>query len=187
VGRYLLEEMGRFFLAVRKRQPDALFRILTPSPPEVVAGALERAGVDRSDYRVGAAPPAEVPDYLRRARLGVFFLKPAFSQIAASPTKVPEYLMAGLPVVASAGIGDTDDLLENAGVGVGVREFTDEAYAEAAAKAIAMAADPELKERCVRVAGQRFDLAQVGGAGYLRVYQRIQESLPMSRAVAETT
>ncbi|HXG68175.1 MAG TPA: glycosyltransferase family 4 protein [Blastocatellia bacterium] len=186
-GVYLLDEMARFFLALQSRRPDAFFRILTTAPPELVSARLEQLGLSREDYGVASVSPTEVSHYLRRAHLGLSFRKQTFSQIAASPTKIPEYLMAGLPVVTNAGIGDTDDLLENAGVGVVVRAFTPEAYAEAAEKALALAADPELKERCVRVAGQRFDLAQVGGAGYLRVYRRIGESLSLSRAVAETT
>ena len=39
------------------------------------------------------------------------FIKPCLSKLSSSPTKVGEYLAAGLPVISTAGIGDVDDLL----------------------------------------------------------------------------
>ena len=172
-GLYMLEEMARFFLEVRARVPGAFLRILTTGPRTETEAVLRGAGLDAEDFRVGAVAPSDVPRYLRRARLGLSFRKPTFSQIAASPTKVPEYLAAGLPVVSNAGIGDFDALLEAEGVGVVVREFTREAYAEAAERALALAGDPEVRGRCVAVARSRFDLERVGGAGYANVYRGI--------------
>ena len=116
---------------------------------------------------------AEVPQYLRRARLGLSFRKPTFSQIAASPTKIPEYLAAGLPVVSNAGIGDTDELVEGGRVGVLVREFTREAYARAAEAALRLAAEPGVGRRCAEVARANFDLESVGGRRYAEVYRRL--------------
>lgn len=111
-GLYMLEEMARFFLAVKARRPDAFFRVLTTSAAEAASDVLRRAGLSDTDFYVGKAQAGEVPRLLRRAHLGVSFRAATFSQIAASPTKVPEYLAAGLPVVSNAGVGDTDELLE---------------------------------------------------------------------------
>jgi glycosyltransferase involved in cell wall biosynthesis len=174
-GLYMLEEMGRFFLAVRASRPGAFFRVLTKAPPAEAAARLASAGLDARDFAVESAAPSEVPGYLRRARLGVSFRKPTFSQIAASPTKVPEYLAAGLPVVSNAGIGDTDALLEEEEVGVIVEKFDAESYAAAARDALALADDPRTAARCELVAAGRFDLARVGGVGYTNVYRRISE------------
>lgn len=173
-GLYLLEEMAQFFLAVRRRRPDAFFRILTNSSAPETARVLEEVGLASSDFWVGAVPPDQVPAYLHGASLGLSFRKPAFSQIAASPTKIAEYLAAGLPVVSNAGIGDIDELLEICNVGVVVREFETEAYDEAAGSALRLAADPGLRARCQSTVAQRFDLVRVGGPGYLSVYDRIQ-------------
>lgn len=176
-GLYMLEEMGRFFSAVRAERPGAFFRVLTKAPPAEAAAKLSRAGLDAKDFSVESAAPADVPRFMRRARLGVSFRKPTFSQIAASPTKIPEYLAAGLPVVSNAGIGDTDALLKEENVGVIVERFDPEAYAEAARRAVALADDPLTAARCVEVAGRRFDLARVGGVGYTNVYRRIAGGL----------
>jgi glycosyltransferase involved in cell wall biosynthesis len=173
-GLYMLEEMGRFFAELRAREPRAFLRVLTNSPREEAAAALRRAGLGPEDFCVGFAPAAEVPSRLRRARLGLSFRKATFSQIAASPTKVAEYLAAGLPVVSNAGIGDTDRLLEAERVGVLVREFTRREYARAAEEALRLAREPGVGGRCVAAAREYFDIAAVGGARYLEVYRRLE-------------
>jgi glycosyltransferase involved in cell wall biosynthesis len=177
-GLYMLEEMGRFFAELRAQEPRAFLRILTTSSRERAAEVLRRAGVGEEDFWVGGVPAAEVPAYLSRARLGLSFRKPTFSQIAASPTKIPEYLAAGLPVVSNSGIGDTDELLEAARVGVLVREFDAEAYARAAREALRLAAEPGVGERCAAAARKYFDLKAVGGARYAEVYRRLGGSRP---------
>jgi glycosyltransferase involved in cell wall biosynthesis len=176
-GLYLLEEMARFFLAVRELRPRAFFRVLTRSDAGHVSGVLKRAGLSAEEFRVGAVEPSEVPVYLKRARLGLSFRKASFSQIAASPTKIPEYLAAGLPAVSNEGIGDTDELLERERVGIVVRGFTREDYALAAARAVSLAEDADARARCIEAARRHFDLVTVGGARYLSVYRRIASEL----------
>jgi glycosyltransferase involved in cell wall biosynthesis len=172
-GLYMLEEMGRFFAELRAQEPRAYLRVLTTSPRGQAVEVLRRAGLSDEDFWVGGVPAAEVPVYLSRARLGLSFRKPTFSQIAASPTKIPEYLAAGLPVVSNSGIGDTDELLESERVGVLVREFNPEAYAHAAREALRLAAEPGVGERCAAAARKYFDLKAVGGALYAQVYRRL--------------
>jgi glycosyltransferase involved in cell wall biosynthesis len=173
LGLYLVEEMGRFFKALKEQRPDAFLRILSVSPPEQGASALARAGLDGRDFSIGAVPPVEVPAYLRRARLGLSFRKATFAQIAASPTKIPEYLAVGLPVVCNAGIGDMDELVESERVGVVLRDFDEAACRAAAGRALALAEDAEVRERCKRIAHERFDLNTVGGPRYINVYRRL--------------
>jgi glycosyltransferase involved in cell wall biosynthesis len=177
-GLYMLEEMGRFFAELRAQEPRAFLRILTTSSRELAAGVLRSAGVRDEDFWVGGVPAAEVPRYLRGARLGLSFRKPTFSQIAASPTKIPEYLAAGLPVVSNSGIGDTDLLLASERVGVLVREFRREEYVRAAAEALALASEPGVRERCVTAALTHFDLKTVGGALYSEVYRGLAGRTP---------
>jgi glycosyltransferase involved in cell wall biosynthesis len=176
-GLYLLEEMARFFLALRRERSDAFLRILTTTPRDSVIATLSREGLSRDDFWVGSASADCAPAYIRKARLGISFRKPAFSQIAASPTKIPEYLAAGLPVVCNAGVGDMDEMVETAAVGVVVRSLDSSTYSEAARKALALANDPNIASRCAEVARKRFDLERVGAAGYRKVYQRIRDQI----------
>jgi glycosyltransferase involved in cell wall biosynthesis len=181
-GLYLVDEMARFFLALRELEPHAFLRILTTTPPDQVVARLKAEGVKETDFWVGPVPAPEVPAHLRRARVGISFRKPTFSQIAASPTKIPEYLAAGLPVVCNYGVGDIDELVEGADVGIVVRSFGQQANAEAARKALALAARPDIATRCLEVATRHFDLERIGGSGYGRVYDRIREDIHPNEA-----
>ena len=173
VGLYMVEEMGQFFISIKEHRPNAFFRILSASPPEQGANVLRQAGLSEDDFSIVAVQAPEVSAYLRLASLGISFRKPTFAQIAASPTKIPEYLAAGLPVVSNAGIGDMDDLLESEGVGVVVRDFSAGELARAADVASVLASDASVRNHCVEVARRHFDLEAVGGNGYANVYSRI--------------
>jgi glycosyltransferase involved in cell wall biosynthesis len=183
-GLYMIEEMGRFFLELRAQRPDAFFRVLTMSSSELAVSVLRRVGLSDRDFHVLGVPAAEVPAYLRRARLGVSFRKSTFSQIAASPTKIPEYLAGGLPVVSNSGIGDTDDLLECEQVGVVVKDFDRESLSRAADEALALADESEIAARCRQAARRYFDLSDIGGARYLNVYRLLERKVAVSGTVA---
>jgi glycosyltransferase involved in cell wall biosynthesis len=128
------------------------------------------------DYWIGAVPPSEIPAYLRRAKAGLSFIKPTFSKIASSPTKIPEYLAAGIPAISNAGIGDTDRTLLDDRVGIVLRDFSREAYEAAVVALLELLDDADLAARCRRSAYERFDLKKVGAERYRRLYQRIFES-----------
>jgi len=172
-GLYMLEEMGRFFLEVRAREPRAFLRILTISSAAEASERLRRVGLQPEDFWIGGVSSHEIPRYLQRARLGLSFRKPTFSQLAASPTKIAEYLAAGLPVVSNAGIGDVDDLLQTKSVGIVVSDFTAAELTRAADAALALAGDACTPARCVEVGRTQFDLHTVGGNRYVNVYRRI--------------
>ncbi len=54
----------------------------------------------------------EVPSYLSAADIAFALRKPKYSMIAVSPIKLGEYLLMGLPTIASKGIGDSENLLK---------------------------------------------------------------------------
>jgi glycosyltransferase involved in cell wall biosynthesis len=174
-GLYLLEEMGRFFLALREHHPLAFFRILTSGSAEHASRVLRLVGLKEQDFSVSFAEPADLPRKLDGGNVGLSFRKAGFAQIASSPTKIAEYLAAGLPVVSSAGIGDTEELLEGENVGIVVRQFDDASLAVAAEKVLALNADRTLHSRCREVAQRYFDLETIGGMGYADMYQRLQD------------
>ncbi|HEY5885461.1 MAG TPA: glycosyltransferase [Pyrinomonadaceae bacterium] len=170
-GLYLLDHMAEFFKQVKELQPDASLRILTAAP-YAAERVLMQAGLTTQDFSVVTARPEEVPAYLRRANVGLSFRKPTFSQIGASPTKIPEYLAAGIPVVCNHGVGDTD-FISREGVGVVLTSFTADAYREAAEKIMLLLKQDSIRERCMAVASSYFDLEKVGRAGYLNVYSKL--------------
>lgn len=125
-------EMMRFFWHVRSRRPDAHFVVLT-GHADVARRASSFAAIPPEAITIGRVPAAEVPSYLAAADLGLALRAPVFSQRAVSPIKVGEYLLCGLPVLATAGVGDLDEqLAEVHGVARLLTSCDDEAIRRAA-------------------------------------------------------
>jgi len=180
-GWYLEREMADFVAAARRSTPDLLFLIVTQADPAPMLSELDRHGIGSEDYRVLRAEHEDIGRYLAAADVGISFVKPCFSKISSSPTKVGEYLAAGLPVVSTAGIGDVDALLRDNGVGALVAEFTEAAYEAAAATVAELRADPATRERCLATAREQLSLHEVGIPRYDALYRRVGagRSLPV--------
>jgi glycosyltransferase involved in cell wall biosynthesis len=173
VGWYLTDEMAALLARAHADDARTFTLVLTQSQPELIAGPLRARGVRDEDFKVLRAAPRDVPRYLKAADVAVSFIKPCYSKLSSSPTKLAEYLAAGLPVVCNAGIGDVDAVVEGERVGVIVRELNAEAYGAALAEVEALGREPGIAERCRDAARRRFDLTTVGGPLYRRLYRRL--------------
>lgn len=103
--QYCLPEMLRFFQLVRDLEPRSHFVAITSRCDEVRSQAAV-LGVPIESLTVRSASVHEVPELIGCADVGLSLRRAAPSQLAVSPIKVGEYLLAGVPVVASAGVGD---------------------------------------------------------------------------------
>jgi glycosyltransferase involved in cell wall biosynthesis len=175
-GWYLTEELVQFLSVAHQQDSRTFSLILTQSAPQRIAEPMRRRGIRDQDFLVRRVAPDEIPRYLEAADLALSFIKPCYSKLSSSPTKLAEYLASGLPVICSAGIGDMDGIIESSRVGVLLREFTREAYSEALAAAAALRREPEIAERCRAAARRHFDLTSIGGARYQRLYHRLLEN-----------
>jgi len=107
--QYCLPEMLEIFEEFAKSEKTK-FLILT--------GNLEFAEQHipvhlKADVLLKKVRSDEVPAYLNAAHLGFALREPAFSMKGVAPIKLGEYLLCGLPVIASKGIGDTEEILAN--------------------------------------------------------------------------
>lgn len=107
--QYCLTEMLQLFGYVRQRRTDAHLLILTGSP-SLTTGALTSYPELVPAITTLSVSPEVVPEYLAVADLGLALRHPSFSMQAVAPIKLGEYFLCGLPVVATAGIGDTDSI-----------------------------------------------------------------------------
>ena len=121
--------MLQLFSKVRERKANAHFLILTGSP-EAVQPALDKHPHLNGYVTTLTVPAQAVPQYLGCADLGLALRQPSFSMQAVAPIKLGEYLLCGLPVVATAGIGDTGAISTQVGM---LLQRMDEADLKAAA------------------------------------------------------
>lgn len=133
------DEMFRLFGELHRRHPDVFFLVLTPQPDQKVAHDLLRAnGVPEADCLVAELPFDQVPSALVRMNAGMMLRKESPVNRAASPTKFGEMIAAGIPVVATDGIGDYSGDLREHGFGVIVprAELDSMEYSDATCEAV---------------------------------------------------
>lgn len=92
--------------------PTAHVIFLTAQHQEIL-DLLRAHNVDLKRVIAQRVPADTVSHYLAAADVGLALRKPAFSQQAVCPLKVGEYLLAGLPVIATTGVGDLDTQLKD--------------------------------------------------------------------------
>jgi glycosyltransferase involved in cell wall biosynthesis len=106
--------------------------------------------------------------------LGLFFIKPAYSKISSSPTKLAEILAMGIPVVTNAGVGDSDWIAEKYRTGGVVKEFTPAEYARAIDELPALLKIPPEE---IRLAAESYFSLDIGVQAYRRIYTSIASAL----------
>lgn len=107
--QYCLNEMLEIFQAYAENHL-AKFLILTGNTEfaeQNIPSELKEHVILKS------VPSAKVSFYLNGGDVAFGLRKPTFSMQGVAPIKLGEYLLCGLPVIASKGIGDTEKILEN--------------------------------------------------------------------------
>jgi glycosyltransferase involved in cell wall biosynthesis len=188
-GLYLLREMCGFVRALSQRVADTHFLVLTAGDHNLVRSVALEEGLSEDSFTVMRVAPENVGQYVALARAGLSFRKPTFSQIAASPTKVPEYFAAGIPAVANAGIGDTDEIIRSNQAGVILEKLDEDSYRKAADELLELLEEGQsLRDRCLKTARQYFSLEEVGGPRYRDVYRALGlKLLPEKTGVVTTS
>jgi glycosyltransferase involved in cell wall biosynthesis len=177
-GWYMEREMVEFFAIARDRRPDMHFLILTQSEPELVQREFERVGIEQTSWTITHCQPALIGQYLAAADAGIAFIRPSFSKISSSPTKVGEYLAAGLPLICISGVGDVDELLRSHRVGVLLNRWEPSSLARGAEALERLIGDPDAGERARFAAREKLSLATTGIPAYDALYRDLASLRP---------
>ena len=172
-GLYLTNEIVKLVSAERGRNQNAYLLLLTQSDPSEATGLLDEHDFQCTDYLIKKVAPKDVPMYLVASDVAISFVKSSFSTLSRSPTKIPEYLACGLPVICNAGVGDVDLLVNKYKVGAIIDEFSEQSYLRAIDLTNELKKEARFEEHSREVSLTEFDLVAVGGKRYRRLYQRI--------------
>jgi glycosyltransferase involved in cell wall biosynthesis len=172
---YMGREMVSFFKRVLQAEPQATFLVLTQFP-ELAREMLQEQEIAPERYLIQTVASSEVPRWLSAADFAIAFIKPCYSKISSSPTKVGEYLAAGLPFVVNRGIGDLDELLTKNPAGALVDSFEDSQYAVASQTILRMLKDPAVHGRCREIAEKNFSMKQLGQPSYIELYRALEKA-----------
>lgn len=109
--QYGWEEMLAIFQKFQQDHTAAKFLILTGN----IEFAQERIPQElKQNIIVKKVPFTAVPKYLSAGDVAFALREPKFSMQGVAPIKLGEYFLMGIPTIASAGIGDTEELLKTA-------------------------------------------------------------------------
>jgi glycosyltransferase involved in cell wall biosynthesis len=124
--QYRLDLVADILAALQQRSAEARLLILTSEPSSAI-DALERhrPGIGASTIAVHVES-GRIPFLLGAADAGLAFRSEAFSTRAIAPIKLGEYLLCGLPVIGTPGVGNSRTAIE-AGVFVADRAVPDAA------------------------------------------------------------
>lgn len=164
-------EMIRIVKAMMDADPAVFFLVLTPDITE--ATSLASAGLPEGRFAVRTAAHSEVPRLMRAADLGLLLREPDPLNEVACPTKFAEYMMCGLPVLISRGIGDCTAFVEKHGSGV-VLDGEDAARAVEALRFL-RAEDPVARRERLASAARVFS-RQRAAARMAGIYHAVADS-----------
>lgn len=111
----------------------------------------------------------QVFNHLSQANFGILLRENNLINNVASPLKFAEYLAAGLPVLLSEGIGDTEEIVEKYNVGVIIHNQN---YLKALNDLEVLLSDKNLKNRCFNVANELFNIKD-SFIQYEKIYENI--------------
>src|SRR5262249_48653515 len=159
------------------------FLILTRSSPALVERHVRAEGISDTDFRILAVEHAEMPDLVRAADFGIALVRPTYSRVAMSPTKLAEYLSCGLPAVVNIGIGDNRALADTEPRVLALQAFPDPEMVAVLDRLASLLAQPEETGRVCRAAALRHFDVEAGTRKYLAFYDWLMGSRP-SRVAA---
>nr|WP_305119161.1 glycosyltransferase [Tahibacter harae] len=159
-AEYLPERIIGYFAAARRHFPGCRLKLISRSSAAPLRALAAQQGLPPDSIAIVALPPEQVPAEVARFDVAMSFIRPHFSKLASCPTKVGEYLAAGVPVVGNAGIGDMDALLGDGRVGFLLRDFDTGSLEDSFRHLRRLWGDAGLAARCRAAALAQFSLRE---------------------------
>lgn len=129
---YHTKEMIDCVIACKEFIPNIKLLILTKDKNELPPILASYSASENQIVFTESSSYKDVPSFLALAKAAIYFIKPVFSKIASSPTKMAECWAMDLPIITNKGIGDNDLYFDQHRGGILISEFTHEAYKNAA-------------------------------------------------------
>lgn len=168
---YMLSEMLDFYKLLLIKLPNTKFLFVTNERKETIHQIASEKNIPLSQLIITSCQHKEVPIYISLFDISIYFILPAYSKKASSPTKQAELMAMGVPIICNYGVGDSSEIVEKTNSGWVIKEFNTTDYTEIINKI-----DEELslknKSEIILQSKQLFDL-QVGVQTYENIYKKI--------------
>ena len=111
-AQYCPDQMIELAQCLRVHVPNLVFRIFTGDKANLDAALVQSSVIDRSWIEVSRLSPGDMPAALMQCDLALALRQPALSTQGVAPIKLGEYMLAGLPIIGTKGVGPVDPLVE---------------------------------------------------------------------------
>jgi glycosyltransferase involved in cell wall biosynthesis len=129
---YMADEMLDLYNILLQRNPALRFLILSHDGLEPLRNRASALGIPQSYIVHVAAERKDVPSLMSLMSASVFFILPAYSKKASSPTKQGELMAMGVPVICNDGVGDSAAIVNRYQSGWVLSECKEEEYQKVA-------------------------------------------------------
>lgn len=119
----LIEEIATLTSHLRGRFPDVHLLCLTPDLGQAMPPLAK--SLPPEAYTLRHVSHVEMPRYLVAADLGILIRENHPLNQVACPTKFAEYVMCGLPVLVTEGLGDLSELVKRDQLGIVMKDPND--------------------------------------------------------------
>lgn len=165
---YMLDEMLDFFKELKKQRPNSKFLFITKDNPEHIFNHSKNKGIDSESILIQPAQREELPSLLSLVDSSIFFILPAYSKKASSPTKQAELLAMGIPVICNNNVGDTGKIVLDHKVGWVVNKFNSNEYLS-----IINSLDFNYDKEHLRKVANTYASLEIGANEYLSIYKKL--------------
>jgi glycosyltransferase involved in cell wall biosynthesis len=111
-AQYLPDQMLGIARSLREAVPETTLELFTGDTQNALR-ALERANLVGAEWiAISQVKPQAIPSALKSCDLALALRKKCYSTQGVAPIKIGEYLMAGMPIIGTAGVGEVEPLIE---------------------------------------------------------------------------
>jgi colanic acid biosynthesis glycosyl transferase WcaI len=184
-GKFVVSYIGTIGNAHQIKTVIEAAKQLEASHPAKFAFIIAGSGAEEEDIRemvrqenvtnvkcTGLIDREVIPSLLKGSDTGIVSLRPSPVFETVVPTKIYEYMAAGLPIVSNV-TGEASALIERAGAGVTIEGGSSTAYAEG----ILELANDDSKRAAMSASGQQFVTDNISweatAEAYLKVLQKV--------------
>lgn len=165
---YMVHEMVEFFEQLHQLKPGSKFYIASNDP---CPSWLQDHPLYGNKIILKTLTRDQMPAFYSLLDASVYFIKPTFSKLASSPTKLAELMIMGIPVVVNKGIGDQDQIIADSKGGVIIENMDEKSFKHTANQLIELITLFN-KQNVIRYAKENFAL-RIGIENYTQVYKKL--------------
>ena len=113
------DAMFSLFSIIKKMNPKCFFGLFIPKHDhEKAKSFIDKYNIPNDSFFLKEVPHSNIGSFLGAVDAGLLLRKFNPVNLVSSPTKFGEYLAAGVPVIATDGIGDTSEFIHERQIGL---------------------------------------------------------------------